>query len=111
PDATRYFMTITEAVALVIQAGAIARPADLLVLDMGEPISIANLARKMIRLRGLRTPTDIPITYVGLRPGEKLHEELFFPHEGLTPSGNARVLRVDSSVTFTSIDTLLSLVS
>jgi FlaA1/EpsC-like NDP-sugar epimerase len=110
PDATRFFMTIPEAVALVIQAGAIARPADLLVLDMEAPLSIANLARKMIRLRGLRTPTDIPIAFVGLRPGEKLHEELFFPYEQPMASQHPRVLRVHSSVAFPSVESVLSLV-
>jgi FlaA1/EpsC-like NDP-sugar epimerase len=110
PDATRFFMTIPEAVALVIQAGAIAQPADLLVLDMEAPLSIANLARKMIRLRGLRTPTDIPIAFVGLRPGEKLHEELFFPFEQPMASQHARVLRVHSSLAFPSVESVLSLV-
>lgn len=93
-DATRFFMTSAEASGLVIQAGAIARPGDLLVLDMGSPILIGELARKMIRLRGLRTPGDIVINYTGLRPGEKLHEQLFFRDEVVAAAEHPRVMRV-----------------
>jgi len=98
PKATRYFMTIAEAVGLVIEAGAIARVGDLLVLDMGAPVSIDELARKMIRLRGLRTPQDIAIEHIGLRPGEKLHEDLFFPSEARVGSEHPRVHRAEGSV-------------
>jgi O-antigen biosynthesis protein WbqV len=92
PDVTRYFMTIHEAVELVLQASSLGiRPGDqrgkVLVLDMGEPIRIADLARQIIRLAGLRPDEDIKITYTGLRPGEKLHEELFADSEELMPSG------------------------
>ncbi len=82
PDITRYFMTIPEAAQLVIQAGAMARGGDVFVLDMGEPVKIAELARQMVRLSGLSVSTeqqpegDIAIAYTGLRPGEKLYEEL-----------------------------------
>ena len=91
PDITRYFMTVHEAVQLVLQASALgAQPSDqrgkVLVLDMGNPVKIADLARQMIRLAGLRPDEDIQIAYTGLRPGEKLHEELFADAEELIPS-------------------------
>jgi FlaA1/EpsC-like NDP-sugar epimerase len=83
PKMTRYFMTISEAVELVIQAGAMGKGGDVFVLDMGEPVSIKNLAEKMIHLSGLKIKNgsnldgDIEIKYTGIRPGEKLYEELF----------------------------------
>ncbi len=76
PDVTRFFMTIPEAVQLVLQAGAIGKSGELFLLDMGQPVKIADLARDMIRLCGLEPDVDIPIVYTGLRPGEKLHEVL-----------------------------------
>ncbi len=91
PDITRYFMTVREAVELVLQASALgAHPGDqrgkVLVLDMGQPVKIADLARQMIRLAGHKPDEDIRIIYTGLRPGEKLHEELFSAEEELMPS-------------------------
>lgn len=76
PDMTRYFMSIPEAVQLVMQAGAIGKSGDLFILDMGEPIKIMDLAYDMIRLSGLEPGTDIQVVCTGIRPGEKLHEEL-----------------------------------
>jgi O-antigen biosynthesis protein WbqV len=85
PDVTRYFMTTREAVELVLQATAAHRDDDLhgriFVLDMGEPVKIDDLARQMIRLVGLQPGEDVEIAYTGLRPGEKLHEELFHAGE------------------------------
>ena len=76
PDMTRFFMTIPEAVQLVIQAGAIGEPGDIFILDMGKPVSILDLAKNMIKLSGLEPEIDIPIKFTGTRPGEKLNEEL-----------------------------------
>jgi FlaA1/EpsC-like NDP-sugar epimerase len=77
----RYFMTIPEAVQLVLQSGAIGAGGDVLILDMGEPVRIVDLAKDMIRLSGQRYPEDIDIVFTGLRPGEKLFEELFYETE------------------------------
>jgi FlaA1/EpsC-like NDP-sugar epimerase len=85
PDVTRFFMTIPEAVRLVIQAQAVSDGGELFLLEMGEPIRIFDLATQMIRLSGLSLD-DVPIEIVGLRPGEKLHEELLRPDEGTKPS-------------------------
>lgn len=81
PEMQRYFMTIPEAVQLVLQAGAIGESGDVLILDMGEPVKIVDLARDMIMLSGLRCPDDIDIVFTGMRPGEKLYEELFYETE------------------------------
>ncbi|MDA0835487.1 MAG: nucleoside-diphosphate sugar epimerase/dehydratase [Planctomycetota bacterium] len=81
PDMVRFFMTIPEAVQLVLQAGAIGTSGDVLILDMGEPVKIVDLAKDMIFLSGLKFPEDIDIVFTGMRPGEKLYEELFYSAE------------------------------
>ncbi len=81
PDMERFFMTIPEAVQLVLQAGAIGESGDVLILDMGEPVKIVDLAKDMIALSGLRYPDDVDIAFTGTRPGEKLTEELFYASE------------------------------
>ena len=99
PDVTRYFMTIPEASQLVIQAGALGQGGDVFLLDMGEPVRIQDLARQMIALSGLKVREtgsqngDIEIQYSGLRPGEKLYEELLIDHEDTEITQHTRILR------------------
>lgn len=87
-DIIRYFMTIPEAVSLVLQAGSYAQKGEIFVLDMGEPVRIDDLARNMIKLSGFEPDVDIEVKYTGLRPGEKLYEELLMNEEGMRNTGN-----------------------
>jgi FlaA1/EpsC-like NDP-sugar epimerase len=91
PAMTRYFMTIPEAVQLVLQATALAAGGDLFLLDMGEPVKIADLARDLVELSGLELGRDIELSVIGLRPGEKLHEELVARGEELAPTDVEKV--------------------
>ena len=91
PDIIRYFMTIPEAVQLVLQAGALAEGGEIFLLDMGEPVRIDELARKLIRLSGYEPDVDIHVVYTGLRPGEKLYEELLLAEEETRPTRIAKI--------------------
>ena len=95
PAMTRYFMTIPEAVLLALQAGAVARGGEIFLLDMGQPIRLLDLARQMIKLSGLREES-VPITFVGLRPGEKLEEELTFAYEAIERTDQSKLYRLRS---------------
>ncbi|MPW25663.1 NAD-dependent epimerase/dehydratase family protein [Alkalibaculum sp. M08DMB] len=92
PDIIRYFMTIPEASQLVIQAGSMAKGGEVFVLDMGEPVKILNLAKDLIRLSGFEIGKDIPIEIVGLRPGEKLYEELLLDEEDIRSTKHSKIL-------------------
>jgi FlaA1/EpsC-like NDP-sugar epimerase len=93
PEMSRYFMTIQEAGWLILDAAAIGRPGDLFVLDMGEPVKIVDMARDLIRLAG-RADDSVPIRFTGLRPGEKLHERLFYETENVQQTDVDKIFRV-----------------
>ena len=99
PDIIRYFMTIPEAVSLVLQAGAYAKGGEIFVLDMGEPVKILDLATNLIKLSGHKPNEDIMIEFTGLRPGEKLYEEMLMEEEGLQDTAN-RMIHIGKPIDF-----------
>jgi len=98
PEMQRYFMTIPEAVQLVLQAGALGRGGEVFLLDMGEPIKIVEIATDLIRLSGLTVGRDIEIKFTGMRPGEKLYEEMFFSAENVLATQHPKVLRARNGI-------------
>lgn len=114
PDIVRYFMTIPEAVSLVLQAGCYAQGGEIFVLDMGEPVKIDTLARNLIKLMGLKPDEDIKIVYTGLRPGEKLYEEKLMAAEGLQKTANDLIyvgepLQIDTDEFLQKLDEIVKI--
>jgi FlaA1/EpsC-like NDP-sugar epimerase len=103
PDITRFFMTIPEAVSLVLQAGALGKGGEIFVFDMGEMIKIADLAKKMIKLSGYKLGVDMEIVFSGLRPGEKLYEEVLSDAEQTLPTLHPKILMAKVAVSDWSI--------
>lgn len=115
PEIIRYFMTIPEAVGLVIQAGAMARGGEIFVLDMGEPVKIVDLAKNLIKLSGFEPEIDIKIKYTGLRAGEKLYEELLMAEEGLSDTKHKKIfigspINIDKERLYSKLDELKEIV-
>ncbi|MBR6564326.1 MAG: polysaccharide biosynthesis protein, partial [Clostridia bacterium] len=116
PNVIRYFMTIPEAVSLVLQAGANAKGGEIFVLDMGKPVKILDLAEKFIKLSGYEPYKDIDIVFTGLRPGEKLYEELLMNEEGLNATENnlvyiAKPIEFDEKVLAATLREMHSLIN
>jgi len=114
PEMTRFFMTIPEASRLILEASLLGEAGDLFVLDMGEPVRIVDIARDLARLAG-RDPDSVPIRYIGLRPGEKLHESLFYEAESIEPTRHPKVLRArgaaaidDPAMVLSALDALVA---
>ena len=115
PDIIRYFMTIPEAVSLVLEAGAIAKGGEIFVLDMGDPVKITTLAENLIRMYGKVPYRDVEIKFTGLRPGEKLYEELLMDEEGLEKTDNKKIfignqIDIDDEKLSAQLDTLRTIV-
>jgi FlaA1/EpsC-like NDP-sugar epimerase len=107
PDIVRYFMTIPEACELVLQAGTMGQGGEIFVFDMGEPVKILDLAKRMIKLSGFEPNIDIKIIYTGLRPGEKLYEELLSDNAKTLPTHNEKIMvSKDPTMGFDEIDLL-----
>ena len=114
PDVMRYFMSIPEAAQLILQAGAMGKGSEIFILDMGEPIRIVDMARDLIRLHGLEPEKDIAIEFTGLRPGEKLHEELITSGEGIVSTEHEKIMVLrgktrDAAALLAQIETLLAI--
>ena len=97
PEVTRYFMTIPEAVGLVLQSAMMGRAGEIFLLDMGKPVKIVELARQLILLQGLKPGEDVSIEFTGLRPGEKIYEELNYNSEELEPTEHPKVFRLTTA--------------
>ncbi|TGE34856.1 polysaccharide biosynthesis protein [Desulfosporosinus fructosivorans] len=111
PEMVRFFMTIPEAAQLVVQAGAMAQGGEIFILDMGKPVKIVDLARDLIRLSGLEVDVDIKIEYTGIRPGEKLYEELLTAEEGTTSTRHQRIfVAKPNAIDVLEIESLVQLV-
>jgi len=115
PDMTRYFMSVSEAAQLILQAGAMGQGGEIFILDMGKPVRILDMAREVIHLHGYEPEVDIPIQYIGLRPGEKLFEELITEGEGIVNTSHKKIMVLrdknswDPSVLGLQVDELLSI--